>query len=67
MNYKIEIQKVLSNGIKGYWITVNFFQDTKSKSGATYTVHVKTKKEAKEWERKNKEWLLRTAKNFTGV
>lgn len=66
MNYKIEITK-RSNRKKGYCIMIDFFQDTRSKYAATYTVYVDTKKEAKEWEAKNREWLLMTAKNFVGV
>lgn len=67
MNYQIEIRKVLQSQIKGYWIVITFFQDTRSKYSATYTTHVKTKKEAIQWEAKNKDWLQNLAKNFTGV
>ena len=66
MNYKIEIHKA-SNGKKGYVVMIDFFQDTRSKYTATYCVNVRTKKEAKEWEQKNKEWLRNTARNFVGV
>jgi hypothetical protein len=66
MNYKVIIKKSSTNQ-KGYTITVKFFQDTRTEFGAIYSFNVKTKKEAEQWEIKNRKWLLNTSKAFVGV
>lgn len=66
MLYKVTFHK-RSNGQKGYAVMIDFFSDTRNKNIATYTTYVNTKKEATQWEIKNKEWLNNTAKGLTGI
>ena len=63
MKYKIEIKKAAGNQ-KGYTVMIDFFHKEGEKYLATYCTHCNTKKEAKEWEIKNKDWLKNTAKNL---
>lgn len=63
MNYKITVKKLK----KGYRLMIDFFKDTRDGHIVTYVVDLATKKEVKQWEIKNKEWLNMTSKYLSGV
>jgi hypothetical protein len=59
MKHKIKIKK---NTGTGYTMIVSFSKEG-SKYSADYSFDFETKKEAKEWEAKNKEWIQKVKKN----